>query len=91
MQTIEFDIKGFAKGNKPDDSKTTETQQRRSEVFFHGQKAVGCLKDAYELLSGTLSLQVWINALICCLLSKVNFSINIWLSWVLLHGQSGVS
>ncbi|CAC5371998.1 unnamed protein product [Mytilus coruscus] len=56
MQPFDFDKKDV-KRTKTEDTKDVEGRQKRSQAFFLGQKAIGCLKDAYELLSGSLTLQ----------------------------------
>ncbi|XP_071165720.1 myosin-9-like isoform X3 [Mytilus edulis] len=56
MQPFAFDKKDV-KRTKTDDIKSVEGRQKRSQAFFLGQKAIGCLKDAYDLLSGSLTLQ----------------------------------
>lgn len=72
MQPFAFDKKDV-KRTKTDDTKSVEGRQKRSQAFFLGQKAIGCLKDAYDLLSGSLTLQVFKISI--CLTNLMSYKI----------------
>ena len=58
IKAFDFGANENVKQKKETDPKETEARQKKSQAFFNGQKACTLLKDAYELLSSSLGLQV---------------------------------
>ena len=52
------------KGKESLDPKEVEAKQKRSQVLFYGQHAVSKLREAFDMLSNSLGLQVHYNLFI---------------------------
>ena len=71
------------------DPKEQEARQKKTQVLFNGQHAVSKLREAFDMLSNSLGLQVssW-----CICLSNPNHTLTLMLCLLLLlhDGKSGL-